>query len=68
VLVITGGSSGLLYPRIGSTQSVPVPKILEERCTGCGRCEYSCPVKNQAAVIVTPLGVIRLDEGSFKEQ
>jgi ferredoxin-type protein NapF len=50
----------------GST--VPVPKILEERCTGCGRCEYNCPVRNQAAIVVTPLGALRIDEGSIREQ
>jgi len=47
---------------------VPVPNILEERCTGCGRCEYHCPVRNQAAIIVTPLGALRIDKGSMKEQ
>jgi ferredoxin len=47
--------------------TVPVPKILEERCTGCGRCEYNCPVRNQAAIIVTPLGALRTDTGSMKE-
>lgn len=68
VLVIAAGASGLLHPRIVSTQSVPVPKIPEERCTGCGRCAYNCPVKNQADVVVTLLGAIRMDTGSFKEQ
>jgi ferredoxin len=46
---------------------IPVPRVLEERCSGCGLCEYHCPVKNQAAIIVTPLGSIRIDEGSVKE-
>ena len=47
---------------------VSVPKILEERCTGCGLCEHHCPVRNQAAIIVTPLGALRIDKGSIKEQ
>ncbi len=47
--------------------TVPVPRILEERCTGCGRCEYNCPVRNQAAIVVTPLGALRIDEESFRE-
>jgi len=47
--------------------TVPVPKVLEERCTGCGRCEYHCPVRNQAAIIVTSLGALRQDSGSAKE-
>ena len=47
---------------------VPVPEILEERCAGCGFCEYHCPVQNQSAIIVTPMGALRLNEGSFMEQ
>jgi MauM/NapG family ferredoxin protein len=46
---------------------VPVPVILEERCTGCGLCEHHCPVRNQAAVVVTPLGAVREAEGSYEE-
>jgi NAD-dependent dihydropyrimidine dehydrogenase PreA subunit len=47
---------------------VPVPEVLEERCAGCGFCEYHCPVQNQSAIFVTPMGALRLNEGSFMEQ
>ena len=47
---------------------VPVPEVLEDRCAGCGFCEYHCPVQNQSAIIVTPMGALRLNEGSFMEQ
>ncbi len=46
---------------------VPVPVIHEERCTGCGLCEHHCPVRNQAAIVVTPLGALRESRGSFEE-
>ncbi|MFC1867848.1 4Fe-4S binding protein [Thermodesulfobacteriota bacterium] len=47
---------------------VPVPEVFEDRCSGCGHCEHHCPVQNQAAIIVAPMGALRLSEGSFKEQ
>ena len=47
---------------------VPVPEVLEERCSGCGFCEHHCPVQNQSAIIVIPMGALRLNEGSFMEQ
>lgn len=47
---------------------VPVPEVLEDRCAGCGFCEYHCPVQNQSAIIVTPMGALRLNKGSFMEQ
>ncbi len=46
---------------------VPVPEVIEERCSGCGFCEHHCPVQNQSAIFVTPLGALRLNEGSFME-
>jgi polyferredoxin len=47
---------------------VPVPEVLEDRCSGCGFCEHHCPVQNQSAIIVTPMGALRLNEGSFMDQ
>lgn len=46
---------------------VPVPEVREERCTGCGYCEYYCPVQNQSAIRVSPMGAIRLAKGSYLE-
>ncbi len=47
---------------------VPVPEVLEDRCSGCGYCEHHCPVMNRAAIIVTPMGALRLKKGSFRKQ
>jgi len=44
---------------------VPVPHVIEDRCAGCGYCEHFCPVQNQAAIIVIPMGEIRLAKGSY---
>ncbi|MBT4089602.1 MAG: 4Fe-4S binding protein [Deltaproteobacteria bacterium] len=46
--------------------SVTVPKVKEEKCSGCGYCEYHCPVQNQSAIVVTPMNALRLTHGSFK--
>ncbi len=46
--------------------SVTVPKVKEEKCSGCGYCEYHCPVQNQSAIVVTPMNAVRLSQGSFK--
>jgi MauM/NapG family ferredoxin protein len=43
---------------------VPVPQVHEEKCAGCGYCEHYCPVQNQSAIVVTPMGAIRMSEGS----
>jgi MauM/NapG family ferredoxin protein len=46
---------------------VTVPEVHEERCTGCGYCEHYCPVQNQSAIVVSPMGAIRLAQGSYGE-
>ncbi|MBU2646688.1 4Fe-4S binding protein [bacterium] len=47
--------------------SVTVPRVLEDKCSGCGYCEYHCPVQNQAAIVVTPMNALRLEHGSFQQ-
>ena len=47
---------------------VPVPRVDENKCAGCGYCEHYCPVQNQAAIVVTPMGALRLSEGSYMAQ
>lgn len=46
----------------------PVPIVHEERCAGCGFCEHHCPVREQRAIIVEPMGAIRLARGSYEEE
>jgi ferredoxin len=35
------------------------PHVDPERCTGCGACEYACPVEDNAAIYVTSVGESR---------
>lgn len=46
---------------------VAVPIVHEERCAGCGFCEYHCPVRAERAIVVDPGGAVRLAEGSYQE-
>jgi ferredoxin len=50
----------------GNTVAVPV--VDEMKCAGCGYCEFRCPVRGTAAIIVTPMAALRLSEGSYKEE
>jgi MauM/NapG family ferredoxin protein len=47
---------------------VGVPHVLENKCSGCGLCEYHCPIQNRAAIIIKPVGEIRLEHGSYREK
>jgi MauM/NapG family ferredoxin protein len=47
---------------------VPVPVVRESMCAGCGYCEYHCPVKNDAAIIVTAFQEVRLASGSYEKE
>jgi len=42
--------------------------IDEDKCNGCGYCECKCPVTGESAIIVEPLGELRLASGSYKEK
>lgn len=44
------------------------PFILENNCNGCGYCEQRCPVEGKGAIVVHPLGEVRLARGSFREE
>jgi MauM/NapG family ferredoxin protein len=47
---------------------ITVPVIDEDKCNGCGYCECKCPVTGDSAIIVEPLGEMRLASGSYKEK
>jgi len=36
----------------GSTATVQQPRVVRERCIGCGICEYKCPLSGEAAIRV----------------
>lgn len=46
---------------------VSVPLVDADKCGGCGFCEKFCPVRNKAAIVVNPLGELRLDHGSYAQ-
>jgi ferredoxin len=54
--------------RFAPDHSVTVPVIDENKCNGCGFCENKCPVEGESAVVVEPLGEVRLAFGSYKEK
>lgn len=47
---------------------VTVPIVDENKCNGCGYCEDKCPVIGDSAIIVEPLGEVRLSTGSYRER
>lgn len=54
--------------RQDAASRVPVPHVTENKCAGCGYCEHYCPVQNQAAIVVTPMDALRINQGSFKKE
>ncbi len=47
--------------------TVAVPFVDETRCSGCGLCHHHCPVRPDAAIVVEPVGALRLAEGSYRD-
>jgi ferredoxin-type protein NapF len=41
------------------------PFVVASRCNGCGYCEQRCPVEGDSAIVVAPIGQIRLRTGSY---
>ncbi|HDQ41068.1 MAG TPA: 4Fe-4S binding protein [Desulfonatronum sp.] len=50
-------------PEVG----VSVPFVRGNQCSGCGFCEYHCPVRAASAIVVEPMEALRLDSGSYKQ-
>lgn len=49
----------IAYDREGNEVRVKRPYIDPELCTGCGACEYACPVIDKPAIYVTSIGESR---------
>jgi len=47
---------------------IVVPYVNETKCNGCGFCEHHCPVQAKAAIVVEPMGSLRLNSGSFRKK
>jgi MauM/NapG family ferredoxin protein len=45
---------------------VAVPLVDERRCSGCGLCHFHCPVRPASAIVVEPVGALRLAQGSYR--
>ncbi len=48
--------------------TVTVPVIDENKCNGCGYCEFRCPLTGEAAIKVSPQGELRLASGSYEQK
>lgn len=48
--------------------AVAVPVVREERCAGCGFCEFHCPVRAERAIVVEPASAVRLEHGAYLEE
>ncbi len=44
------------------------PIVYEYKCSGCGMCESTCPVEGRSAIVVLPIGEIRLKTGSYIDE
>ncbi len=51
--------------REGRAVSVKRPYVDPSVCTGCGACEFACPVADQAAIYVTSVGESRSPENQI---
>ncbi|UCD95318.1 MAG: 4Fe-4S binding protein, partial [Candidatus Zixiibacteriota bacterium] len=47
------------FDRVGNAVAVKRPYIDPDLCTGCGACEFACPVADKSAVYVTSVGESR---------
>jgi len=48
--------------------NVAVPFVEERKCSGCGFCEFQCPVQAGSAIVVEPMHAVRLASGSYRKK
>lgn len=46
---------------------VAAPFVHEQRCAGCGFCEHHCPVRAHRAIVVEPMGAVRVRSEGIEE-
>lgn len=46
---------------------IAVPFVDGGKCSGCGYCQYHCPVQSASAIVVEPMEAARLESGSYRE-
>jgi polyferredoxin len=51
--------------RNGDTKTLKQPYVDPALCTGCGACEYACPIKGSPAIYVTSAGETRSRANQF---
>jgi ferredoxin len=51
--------------RNGKTKTLKQPYVDPKLCTGCGACEYACPIKGSPAIYVTSAGETRSRANQF---
>ncbi len=48
------GGRRLITRANGSQDYLSRPRVVAERCIGCGICEYKCPLEGRSAIVIVP--------------
>lgn len=54
-----------VYDSRGKAVAVKLPYVDPHLCTGCGACEFACPITDQAAIYLTSAGETRSVKNQF---